>query len=238
MCWSIVVGFALWVALNPDVVAIGGLVLPAVISTQPQLWFEEFFGGFCQSFELNIVNARDQKDDPLFPYAPGRFGAGCNMAFRRDALTEFGGFRLSLGTGTPARGGEDLEIFITMALAGKTLAFEPAALVRHTHRQTEDEFLKQVFGYGAGLTAMYMSLILAHPHHLLAMLRRAPQGLKSFRESRVERAASRTITYPSDVVWIERRGMMYGPIAFIKSLRKYRNLRSSDIPELDGVHRF
>lgn len=224
--------------LNPEVDAIGGLVLPSEISTQPQLWFEEFFGGFCQSFELNVVSSDDQRNDPLYPYAPGRFGAGCNMAFRRGTLEEFGGFRLSLGTGTPSRGGEDLEIFITMALAGKTLAFEPAALVRHTHRQTEEEFLKQVFGYGAGLTAMYMSLIVAQPSHLLAMLRRAPRGWVSFRRSREERAASRFISYPRDTSWIERKGMVYGPYAFLKSYRRYRKLGPDSVPVLQGKRRY
>ena len=96
------------------------------------------------------------------------------MAFRRSTLQRVGGFNELLGTGTAARGGEDLAIFINVLLDGGTLAFEPAALVRHAHRRTESEFMSQVFGYGVGLTAMYTALVVSDPRHLVAMLRRIP----------------------------------------------------------------
>ena len=109
--------------LEPEVDGVGGLVLPSELASEPQLWFEEFYGGFSQSFRPETTSvARNSKTDELFPYAPGRFGAGCNMAFRRSTLERVGGFNELLGTGTAARGGEDLAIFINVLLDGGTLS--------------------------------------------------------------------------------------------------------------------
>ncbi len=76
--------------LNPEIDALGGLVLPARLATRPQLWFEEYFGGFSSSFELRIANQRHHPDDALFPYQPSRYAAGCNMALRKETLRRCG----------------------------------------------------------------------------------------------------------------------------------------------------
>ena len=207
---------------NPEISAIGGLVLPAQLETLPQLWFEEYFGGFSQSFDLKIVSTKDHPNDSLFPYAPGAYVAGCNMAFRKSTLQALGGFRLALGPGTVALGGEDLEIFVAIASSGATVAFEPAALIRHLHRQTEEEFMLQVKGYGLGLTAMYMSLVLHNPWHLVGMLRHAWQGSHSLKKSRTRRSPSLETTYPEFTSLIERRGMLQGPLVYLKSWTTFR----------------
>ena len=124
-------------AREPEVDALGGLVLPIELDTEPQLWFEEYYGGFSQSFRRSTVSLARTRGDPLFPYAPGRFGAGCNMAFRRTTLEALHGFDTTLGIGTPAKGGEDLAIFIALITTGGTMGFEPTALVRHSHRRSE-----------------------------------------------------------------------------------------------------
>ncbi len=76
----------------PEVDGVSGLVLPMELRTTPQLWFEEFFGGFNQSFSAELMSMKLLADDPLFPYATGRFGAGVNMALRRSAIDAKGGF--------------------------------------------------------------------------------------------------------------------------------------------------
>jgi GT2 family glycosyltransferase len=206
-------------AADPSVDAIGGLVLPSKLETAPQLWFEEFYGGFSTSFEPSVVSLATVDDDALFPYAPRRFGAGCNMAFRRSALERMGGFDVALGVGTPARGGEDLAMFIELVASGATLAFEPAALVRHTHRRTERAFLKQVLSYGVGLTAMFTALIAHDRRHALAILRKAPGGLRLLTRPRAERSMSSTPSYPRRALVYQVLGMAYGPIAYARSRR-------------------
>ena len=206
-------------AADPDVDALGGLVLPSELETAPQLWFEEYYGGFSTSFEPSVVSLGSVDDDALFPYAPRRFAAGCNMAFRRSVLERLGGFDVELGVGTLAHGGEDLAIFIQLVTSGGTVAFEPAALVRHTHRRTEQAFLRQVFFYGIGLTAMFSSLIAHDRSHALAILRKVPGGLRLLARPRRDRSMSRAPSYPRRALAYQVLGMAYGPIAYARSRR-------------------
>jgi hypothetical protein len=46
---------------------------------------------------------------PLYPYLPGIYGSGANFAMRREVFERLAGFDESLGPGTPARGGEDID---------------------------------------------------------------------------------------------------------------------------------
>jgi len=206
---------------NPEVDGIGGLVLPLELSTQPQLWFEEFFGGFSKSYSAEILSvALLSAEDKMFPYAPGRFGAGCNMAFRLSALRAKGGFDRYLGTGTPSRGGEDLARFMKQVLSGGTLAFEPRALVRHRHRASEEEFLTQVFGYGTGLTAMFTALIIRDPRHIIPLIRRIPGGFRLLTKPRHERSMSSAPSYPRRAYIYHLLGMAYGPLAYARSVAR------------------
>jgi glycosyltransferase involved in cell wall biosynthesis len=209
---------ALRMALSPEVDAVGGLVRPEVLDIEAQLWFEEFYGGFSKSLRRHIVSlAQPDPADPLFPYAPGRYGAGCNMAFRRTALERLGGFEPALGTGTLARGGEDLAIFLRVVLDGGVVAFEPAALVYHTHRTSVRAFHRQVFGYGVGLMAAYTSLVVREPERALAMARLLPEGVAHLFRPRANRSQSARPSYPPSTTVLQLLGMAVGPIAYVRS---------------------
>ena len=207
---------------SPEVDAICGLVLPLELRTEPQLWFEEFFGGFNGTYSAELMSMELLKDDPLFPYATGRFGAGCNIAFRRSVLIAKGGFDLTLGVGTPSRGGEDLALMMRQVLTGGTVAFEPRAVVRHQHRESKEEFLSQVFGYGIGLSAMFTALIVRDPRHLGRVMRRLPGGLRLLTKPREERSPSHRASYPKRVFAIHLLGMSLGPIAYARSVARER----------------
>jgi cellulose synthase/poly-beta-1,6-N-acetylglucosamine synthase-like glycosyltransferase len=209
--------------LDDEVDGIGGAVLPLGLDTPAQLWFEEYYGGFSQSFRAEKLSIRlTRGTDKLFPYAPGRFGAGCNMAFRRSTLERLGGFNDLLGTGTPAKGGEDLALFFDLVVSGGTIAFEPAALVRHSHRRTEQEFMRQVCSYGTGLTAMYTACVVTDPRHIGAMIRRLPPGLRLLVRPREHRSASGKPSYPRSTLVFQLLGMMLGPFAYARSVAKAR----------------
>jgi GT2 family glycosyltransferase len=209
-------------AVDHEVEAVGGLVLPLSFESAPQLWFEEFYGGFSRSFTPTSVSVATNDVDPLFPYAPGRFGAGCNMAFRRDALVRAGGFDVALGVGTPSRGGEDLAMFLRLLLDGGTVAFEPAAIVRHSHRATDEEFFRQVRGYGTGLAAMYTALVVHDPRHVVEIARRVPAGLRLLTRPREDRSPSSAPSYPKKTLAIQVLGMAYGPVAYARSVAATR----------------
>jgi glycosyltransferase involved in cell wall biosynthesis len=206
---------------NPEVDGIGGLVLPIELKERSQLWFEEFFGGFTQLFSTEVMSMKlSAKNDGMFPYSPGKFGAGCNMAFRRSALDKNGGFDVLLGTGTPSRGGEDLAIFMKQVLTGGTLAFEPRAVVRHHHRNSDKAFFKQVFGYGTGLTAMFTALIIQDPRHFVRILRRIPGAYRILSKPRDERSPSSAASFPRRTHVLHLIGMIYGPFAYAGSVAR------------------
>jgi GT2 family glycosyltransferase len=206
-------------ALDKDVDAIGGMVRPTSFETRPQLWFEEFYGGFTKSFltkkwSLEIVG----DSDPLFPYSAGHFGAGCNMAVRRSAFERYGTFDVRIGIGTHAKSGEDLKVFINVLLGGGTVVYEPTALVRHSHRRTSHEFMIQVFGYGTGLTAMFTSLVFDDPRRLISILRRVPLGLKMLLRPEESLSPSTLTSFPRRTQVYQLVGMAYGPVAFLRSV--------------------
>lgn len=206
-------------ALHEEVEGVGGLVLPFELDTQPQLWFEEFYGGFSRTYECELMSIeRSSSTDAMFPYAPGRFGAGCNMAFRRSTLQRMGGFNISLGTGTPAKGGEDLAMFMNLLLENGTISFEPAALVRHSHRRTVEEFNRQVLGYGTGLTAMYVALVIRNPGRVIELVKRIPGAYRMLARPALERSPSLAPSYPRGTKYRQLLGMAYGPFGYVRSL--------------------
>jgi GT2 family glycosyltransferase len=147
---------------------------------------------------------------PLFPYAAGQFGTGANMAFRRDALETAGPFDEALGAGSRARGGEDLDMFVRVLRAGWAIAYEPAAVVRHAHRDDGEKLRQQLHGYGVGLTA-YLTKQLASPRAAFGMLVRLPRGLRHGLSllGRSGGSCGRPLR------WAEARGMAYGPVAYV-----------------------
>ena len=203
--------------------------MPLEFATEPQLWFEEFYGGFSRSHHGETFSlAASQGSGPLFPYAPAQFGAGGNMAVRRATLERVGGFDVRLGTGTVARGGEDLAMFLGLLISGSSVAFEPRAIVRHMHRRTKRAFCAQIIGYGTGLTAMYTALVWRDPRHLLAMTRRLPKALRYLLRPRADRSPSRAPTYPSYCIILQLYGMSLGPLAYLRSsLHERREARAT-----------
>lgn len=207
--------------VEPELEGVTGVILAAELETEAQLWFEEYYGGYTMSFSpATWTLERMAEEDPLFPYAPGRYGAGANMAFRRASLEELGGFDPLLGGGTPARGGEDLALSVAFLLAGKALGFEPYAVVHHAQRRSRDSYFKQVYGYGIGLAAMETSLVANDRRHLVEMARRVPAALRRLVRPREERSVSRLPTYPRRTLLVQLAGMAVGPFAYAASRRR------------------
>ncbi len=70
---------------------------------------------------------------------------GCNMAFRRRALAEVGGFDPIY-----TKAGDDVDICWRLQEQGWHLAFSPSALVWHHHRNSVKAYWRQQVGYGEG----------------------------------------------------------------------------------------
>src|SRR6185295_2634756 len=81
--------------------------------------------------------------------------AGCNMAFRRDALLALGGFDPQYRAA-----GDDVDICWRFQDAGHTIGFSPAAVVWHFRRNTVKAYLNQQRGYGKAEAQLYFK----HPY--------------------------------------------------------------------------
>jgi hypothetical protein len=113
---------------------------------------------------------------PMFPFSVGEFGTGANFALRRSYALGIGGFDTAFGVGTRTGGGEDLDMFTRVILAGQSLVVEPSALVWHRHRDDLAALRHQARGYGTGLGA-WLTKIALNPRTAILALRRSPTAL-------------------------------------------------------------
>ena len=108
---------------DPRVVGTGGGARPVWTAPRPG-WFPDEFGWVVGCSYRGLPVSRAAVRNPI----------GCNMAFRRAALVEAGGFRDEVGrVGTLPAGCEETELSIRL-LEGRPadlIMFEPAALVHH-----------------------------------------------------------------------------------------------------------
>ena len=146
---------------NPDAAAFTGLVLPYELVTQAQIMFEQR-GGFRRGFE-KIRYGQTLPGNPLHPCGAGIFGAGCNMAFRRETLLKLSGFDEALDTGAPLPGGGDLDIFYRVIRAGYPLVYEPQYMVFHQHRREYEKLRRQYWTWGLGFMAFVVKSYKSDP---------------------------------------------------------------------------
>ena len=223
--------------VGPDVGCVTGMIFPLELETAAQELVERSIG-FNKGFERRIFRddrfAGSEARDPLFPYTAGRFGSGANMAFRTDALRAAGGFDAALGTGTRARGGDDLAAFFDIVAAGHALVYEPAAIIFHAHRRDEAALARQAFGYGAGLTAYLTKTFSDRPSRVLDIVARVPAGMRYAFDPDSERTAGRPDDYPHRLVTRERAGMIAGPALYWVSRLATRRVRGSAASAPDG----
>jgi GT2 family glycosyltransferase len=205
-------------AAMPNVDCVTGLILPLEFETPAQLLVERF-ASFGKGFLPRIYLLEEPPpDQPLFPYTAGYFGSGANMAFRTEVLRALGGFDPVLGTGTPARGGEDLDVCIRLLQSGRRLAYEPRAIIWHRHPDTHAHLRRRAFDYGAALGAMFTKQIVKGPNRR-AILARVPKGIRYYTDPESRKNAGRGPVFPRRLTRLERLGLLYGPIAYLASRR-------------------
>jgi cellulose synthase/poly-beta-1,6-N-acetylglucosamine synthase-like glycosyltransferase len=249
-----------------DLDAVSGVILPTELSTPAQIWYEAYYGGFSgeRTFApVTIVpddvagtmrHARVQAVRPdgsvvkhFAVYGIGAYGAGANMAFRRSVIDAVGGFDTTLGAGSPARGGEDLAMFIETLWRGGRIGFEPRAVVHHRHRQSIEDLHKQLHGNGVGFTALMCALAAKDRRHVAVLARLVPAAaMVKLRETvgrlrtgsapapaAVESApvdpaipAVPDAGVPRSLAYHELRGFPAGPAAWFRSRRRWRDVEA------------
>ncbi len=200
-----------------NVGCVTGMILPYEIETAAQAWIEQY-GGFSKGFQPQVFDLKEHRiDHPLYPFAAGWFGSGASMAFKTDVLVDLGGFDPATGAGTLAMGGDDLSAFFQVVSQGHRLVYEPRAMLLHKHRREYQGLRRQAYGYGVGLSAFLTKTIIDRPQRLLTLASRIPAGLAYLFGAESNKNAKKLADYPSELNRLERLGMLYGPIAYLRS---------------------
>ncbi|UQU68292.1 glycosyltransferase [Couchioplanes caeruleus] len=207
---------------HPEADVVSGVIVPAELETQAQLWFEQF-GGHSKGrgFTPDVFSpATAHRQSPLYPLPP--FGTGANMTFRPGVIERIGGWDTALGAGTPAMGSEDTLAFTQVLVGGGTIVYQPTAVTHHYHRRDLEGLHKQMVGYGAGLTAAYTSLLMKRPGLLWPLLRLAPGALRDLTSKDSLRVSTLREDFPRELLTANRRGMLAGPRAYLRGRRAAR----------------
>lgn len=212
---------------------VSGRVFAIEGSSEIQQWFEAT-GMFDKGPDATVWSTHSDDDvaalgkpgerTVFFPYVAGQFGSGNNMGFATEALTSIGGFDERLGTGTPARGGEDLDAFRAAVLAGWTVCYRPEAIVRHHHRDTMSDLRSQCYGYGTGMAASLAKVVASR--HAWGVLRCMPKGLWLLFSPRSSRNEIFPTEWPRHLRIIEQLGYLTGPWLFVRAHVQNRRHRT------------
>lgn len=214
---------------DPATACVTGLILPQRLDTPAELTFEKF-GGFSKGLVPRSFTLNDNAHGSLYPYNVGLFGSGACAAFRRSILLDLGGFATDLGPATIARGGEDLDAYLSVLHAGYRLHYSPAAIVRHESRTDMSALAQQIYSYGVGVSAMITRRVLRSPAERRAVARIMPIAVKYILASDSPKNAKKIGTYPRRLDLYELAGLMYGPLAYLRSRSRQRRALESKGP--------
>lgn len=135
----------------------------AAFECNPQLGY---VGGRVMLHDKTDLRVTIKESMERLTFLPGTFvktGAliGANLAFRRRALEQAGGFDTLLGAGTSLYSGEDAEMICRLSSLGWSGLYAPEIVVFHHHgRKSAAELFKLNWGYDVGRGGFYASLVM------------------------------------------------------------------------------
>jgi len=105
----------------------------------------DFFSQYCDQSIMPVMRIFKKREilDEVKP--PLQYPAGCNMAIKRKALDEVGIFNENIRYGF-----DEDELVERICKEGYKMVLDPKVFVKHKHRLTLSDLLKQTFQYGRG----------------------------------------------------------------------------------------
>jgi GT2 family glycosyltransferase len=223
---AIAAGFA----ADPETVCVTGLVSSSSLDTGAERYFDSRYS-WGEAFEprrYDLVAHRHPSG--LYPFSAGIFGTGANFAVRRTVIERLGGFDPLLGAGSPGRGGEDLDMFLRIILAGGRICYLPSAVVWHQHRSDTEALGEQIYSYGYGLGA-YLAKHLRNGQLPVVLLnhglRRVSVVLRRMRQAS---EAGQMRAQGRQLAWEETRGVLAGALCYYRASRRASRSTGSPAP--------
>jgi Glycosyl transferase family 2 len=213
--------------------AVCGVMLPAELEFEAQVRFEQY-GGFNKGRGMASEVLRMGTSSVVSPLYPlPAFGPGGNMAFRTECLRSVEGFDPCLGAGTRTYGGEETRVLSLLLSSGHAVLHWPPAITWHTHRREMAALRKQMYGYSAGLSAFYASMIRSRPTAALDVLQLAPYVLRDLRHGKKNlRSGQLPDDFPAYLLKAARRGLLEGGLMYayeaIMDRRKWLSVAQKD----------
>lgn len=208
---------------DPLVMAVTGYTGPVELEHHAQYLFE-VHGGFDRHPEAIVF-------DPLVltPIAgAASAGAGANMLFRRTLFARIGLFAESLGPGTPARAGDDKDVFYRVLAAGYRIAYDPARIVWHRHRGDWAALLDALEDYGIAEVAYTSRALLTHGDTGVLQVWR--WWARHFAGETHRAVARRPGRLPLALTAREVRGVLKGPWSAARSIRSRQGIPAIELP--------
>jgi cellulose synthase/poly-beta-1,6-N-acetylglucosamine synthase-like glycosyltransferase len=140
--------------LDPSVGFVGGRVMGYSKGEFLSAYVDETIVPIMPRFKEKIVTRKLERS---------HLPAGCNMAFRREALKKINFLDEKISYGF-----DDIESVERIADAGFNLMLNPEVLIFHKHRVRLGDFLKQNFRYGRGGMLYLLAGTRSHIHQSLS----------------------------------------------------------------------
>ena len=206
---------------SEEVACVTGLALPLELEHDAQVLFEQF-GGFVNGFKRLVFDMdKNRGDHVLYPYSVAQYGAGVNMAFRADVLRKLNGFIVRISQA------DDISMFVKIITNGYKIVYDPNGFVYHKHREDYEGLRRQMYNYGIGLSIYLTHMIVSDWTWLFRIIPRMPAAIMHFLSSKSPKNENKKAGYPSELTWLERKGLLAGPISYWQYARKIRGLHSS-----------
>ena len=214
---AIAAGFA----ADPETVCVTGLVVSSSLDTGSERYFDSRYS-WGEAFEPRRYDlVAHRHSSPLYPYGAGVFGTGANFAVRRNAVTDLGGFDPILGAGGPGRGGEDLDMFLRVILAGGRICYLPSSLVWHQHRSDMEALGEQIYAYGYGLGAYLAKHLTSGRMPAVLLTCSLRQAGIVLRRTRQASQAGQMRAGGKRLALTEARGVLAGALCYHRTARKH-----------------
>ena len=208
-------GIAKGFSRDSNVSCVTGIVPSSQLNNAAQHYFDGRVW-WAATVEAKIHRPyRQSGDSPLHPFRMGTYGTGANFALDKDIAIGLGGFSELLGAGSPCKGGaEDGDMYVRVLRAGRSIAFEPSAIVWHRGRETQEKLDSQMFEYGRGISVTALKW-LSDPELRLEVVRRMPIAIYYWLSLLWTRGYSGEKDRAGFAI-AEFKGMLTGPAAFLR----------------------